>query len=378
MFIHGTKKVLDQVKVQPETAEKWEGANDLFSWHANVVKLSRRNSVVLMNDKTQYAIVLYGLRAKDFSKLHTVIPQAIRAVWREEGIKESVIDDYLTQAGEVQFAKTKNRSLVARLNQACKEAEIFEDEIDPEMQVQTALSKRASRMLVGQDEDYIKPNETLYEHLQPFTDEAIFSIRAVEMNVQLMLESKEIWRRLIVPLNRTFPQFHKILQTAFDWWDYHLHEFYIFDEQETGEHLSVNHPAFTEEGMKPVIQLVNNEEAFDYPDDIPMKMETGVRLSDYIPAAKSLVYVYDFGDDWRHKIDVHRVIEDYASYHPVCLDGKGDAPPEDVGGEGGYLDFLEIMDNPDHPDHTNMKQWARNQLHQGIDLEMINRILQNR
>ena len=144
---------MDHVKVKPET--KQGDDSDLFSWHANVIKLRRRNSVVLINDKTQYALVLYGLRAKDFSRLDALIPQAIQTVWRAEGIKESVIDDYLTRAGEVQFSKTKSRSLVAKLNQACKEVEFFEDDIDPEAQIQSTLSKKKSRLLVGRGKDYI-------------------------------------------------------------------------------------------------------------------------------------------------------------------------------------------------------------------------------
>ncbi|MGM8213453.1 plasmid pRiA4b ORF-3 family protein [Virgibacillus sp. W0430] len=380
MLFHCTKKLLDHLKLKSEPlAEKNEG-NALFSWHANVIRLNRRQSVVLMNDKNQYVIVLYGMRAKDFSRIHAIIEQAIRAVWSEEGLKESVIDKYLAQAGEVQFTKTKNRSLVARLNKACEGAVFSEREIDEEAMIQPKTSMHASRMLVGRGkEGYIHPNEALYEDLKELTgQDEIFSVRAVEMHVQLMLETKEIWRRLIVPLNRTFPQLHHILQTAFGWEDYHLHEFYIFDEQETGEDMSINHPAFMEEGAKVVVNLVDNEEAFAYSDEIPMKLEKGIKLAEYLPAAKLLMYIYDLGDDWRHRIDVTRVIGNYPANHPVCLDGKGDTPPEDVGGEGGYLEFLEIMNDPEHPDHEQMKQWASSQLFFGFELGRINVMLKSK
>ncbi|NYT65012.1 plasmid pRiA4b ORF-3 family protein, partial [Alcaligenaceae bacterium] len=42
---------------------------------------------------------------------------------------------------------------------------------------------------------------------------------------------------------------------------------------------------------------------------------------------------------------------------PWCLDGANACPPEDVGGEPGYMDFLQAMADSDHPDHSDLKQW---------------------
>ncbi|QKY70191.1 plasmid pRiA4b ORF-3 family protein [Lentibacillus sp. CBA3610] len=379
MFIRCTKKMLDHLKVKPDSVTEQTEVSSSFSWHANVVRINRRQSVVLMHDKSQYVIILYGVRAKEFSRMNSLIEKAIRIVWREEGIKESVIDAYLARAGEVQFTKTKNRSLIARLNQACRSILFFEDELNGEQLIQPELSLRISRLLVGVEKgDYAEPNEMLYDDLKQLSGEEIFSVRAVELNVRLMLEEKNVWRRLIVPLDRTFPQLHNILQTAIGWRDYHLHEFFVFDDHGTDDALSNNHPGLMADDTKAIVNLVDNEEAFDYPDEIPRKLETGIKLTDYLPEAKQLAYVYDLGDDWRHWIEVTDVIENYASNHPVCLDGEGDAPPEDVGGEGGYLEFLEIIDDPNHPEHDDMKQWARSQLYTSFNLKKVNHILKTR
>ncbi|TMN21694.1 plasmid pRiA4b ORF-3 family protein [Lentibacillus cibarius] len=379
MFIHSTKKMRDHLKVRSETMTEQVEEEALFSWHANVVRMNRRQSVVFMHDKSQYTIVLYGVRAKDFSRMGSLFAQAIRMVWREEGIKDHVIEDYLAQSGEVQFTKTKNRSLVARLSRICREVTIYEDEINTEQLIQPDVSVRASRLLAGNGSgDYIYPNEVLYEELRQFSGTEIFSVKAVEMHVRLLLEEKEVWRRLMVPLNRTFPRLHDILQVAFNWWDHHLHEFFVFADQKTDVPLNRNHPGIKADGTKAVVHLVDNEEAFAYSEEIPKKMETGIRLSDYLPEMKRMIYVYDFGDDWRHQIDVTDVVDNYSYNHPVCLDGEGDAPPEDVGGEGGYLEFLRIMDDPDHPDYDHMKQWAKSQLHMPFDLEGVNHMLKRR
>ncbi|GGM37997.1 hypothetical protein GCM10011351_25230 [Paraliobacillus quinghaiensis] len=90
----------------------------------------------------------------------------------------------------------------------------------------------------------------------------------------------------------------------------------------------------TSENLKPIVQLVCHEEAFSYGSDIPLEMETGKVISDYLPS--EITYTYDFGDDWRHHIVVEDFIDDYYYNHPTCIAGEGNVPPEDVGGEPGY------------------------------------------
>ncbi|MBT2214700.1 plasmid pRiA4b ORF-3 family protein [Virgibacillus dakarensis] len=334
MLIQCTKKLLDQLKIKsaPKADE-----NPFFSWHANLLYINRRKTVVLINDQTRYAIVLYGLKEKDFSQIHQRIVQAIQEVFQSEGISEEIVARYLEEAGELTFTSTKDRAAVARLNKACSYAEMFSSLMDIETGVANELSMRISHMLMSiGGKDYFQPNEQLYQELQQWAGKKIFDTRAVEMKVTLMLQGHEVWRRLVVPLNRTFHQLHEILQTAFDWMDYHLHEFYIFDQTTQGHETNWNDPAYTLEGYKPIVNLVCNQEAFSYPGDVQMRMENGIRLSEYIPASKLLMYNYDFGDDWRHKIEVIRVLEHYDGNHPACTAGAGNAPPEDVGGEGGY------------------------------------------
>ena len=36
-------------------------------------------------------------------------------------------------------------------------------------------------------------------------------------------------RRIIVPANLEFARLHKVLQLVFDWQDYHLYDFTVFD-----------------------------------------------------------------------------------------------------------------------------------------------------
>src|SRR5699024_6053000 len=338
-----------------------------------------RKKIVLMNDNMRYIIVLDNLNTKDFSQMSEWIHQAIRDVLLHEGIKEEIVERYLHDAGDIIFTKTKDRSHVAKLNSAVRETEMLGHRRDMIGRINEELSMKVSRFLVSDGSgDYIYPHEKMYQKLGVTYGEDLFRTKAAEIKVTLMLEDVQVYRQLIVPLNRTFSQFHEILQTAFNWMDYHLHEFYILDGTKAGRETDWNDPAFTNEGYQPVLNLVSDEEAFNYPGDIEMKLDQGMKLSDFIPDYKQLIYHYDFGDSWRHKIEVFQVIDDYDRNHPVCIDGAGAAPPEDVGGEGGYHEFLRVMNNSGDPEYEHMRRWVVTQRYASFDKEEVNQRLKKR
>ncbi|MBN8209792.1 plasmid pRiA4b ORF-3 family protein [Bacillus sp. NTK071] len=362
MLIQCTKKLLDELKVSPGTPSE---ENALFDWHANVIKIGRKKVLVLVNDLTRYVIVLYGVKAKDLKHIDKLISQALEKVWQAENIKDEIIQNYLQQANanEITFSKTKDRTSVARLNKACENAHYFEDLVDEEVIIQEDLSLRISSMLAGNGKSYIHPNEEMYKSLEEFAGESAFNSEAVELNVTLKLDHRSVWRKLVVPMNTTFSNLHHFLQVAFGWQNSHLHDFIIYPDFSGENVIPMNQNQAT-------INLVCSEEAFNYPGDIPMKMETGVKLFEYLPA--KIVYNYDFGDDWEHVIEVEKVVDNYKVNYPICLDGEGNAPPEDVGGEGGYEEFLQIIGDPNHPDYQHMISWGKMQGYKEFDLKDIN------
>lgn len=60
----------------------------------------------------------------------------------------------------------------------------------------------------------------------------------------------------------------------------------------------------------------------------------------------TFTYVYDFGDNWEHHIQVEDV--EYGKEYDYSggafvVDGARTCPPEDVGGITGYQEFLETL-----------------------------------
>jgi hypothetical protein len=141
-----------------------------------------------------------------------------------------------------------------------------------------------------------------------------------------------VWRRLEVPGDVTFAKLHRILQAALGWTDSHLHEFSVGKRR---------------------IGLPGDDFAGD------VQNEARVRLEDVAAAKTKFTYWYDFGDDWWHDITVERVGPPEAgAEYPRLLEGARSAPPEDVGGVGGYEEFLEAVADPKHPEHAERLEWV--------------------
>ena len=139
---------------------------------------------------------------------------------------------------------------------------------------------------------------------------------------------------------RTFHlgELHQVVQAAFGWWDYHLHEFQIGG-------LSFSDPDL----VKP-----------EFEGDPRVYDESEVQLLDFSRGDDiNFVYVYDFGDDWHHLVEFEQLlVVEPAPRVARCVDGARARPPEDVGGAHGYTGFLESLADRRHPEHADFKRWV--------------------
>jgi hypothetical protein len=144
-----------------------------------------------------------------------------------------------------------------------------------------------------------------------------------------------VWRRVTVPANFTFNDFHSVIQWAFGWTNSHLHYF-----------------SQKPEGLDVVIGDPTDHEWNDVIDSTKIKLSKVFTLG-----GQCFYYVYDFGDDWVHKIKLQEMDTGQAK-RADCIAGKGACPPEDCGGPGGYEEFKKIMADPGHADYEDMRVWA--------------------
>jgi hypothetical protein len=155
----------------------------------------------------------------------------------------------------------------------------------------------------------------------------------LQLKVQLRNVTPLVWRRLLVPAELRLSTLADVLIGAMGWNGAHLHCFYFGD---------------TRYGP-------------DSPDLIDMGEidESTVALSDALDGSSRFTFEYDFGDDWRHRIDVERVLlAPIGLKVPVCVAGKNACPPDDCGGAPGYEILLEALADSSHEEHDSMFEWV--------------------
>ncbi len=156
-----------------------------------------------------------------------------------------------------------------------------------------------------------------------------------------------VWRKVKVDENMNFDDFHLVLQIVFNWDNSHMYQF-----SPKGY------------GSRPMIKF-NFEDEFDFEVFENKKCfplgdcfhSEDIKLKDYFrETRKKMIYIYDFGDDWKHSV-VLESIEDEKVLYPMLISGKGKAPIDDCGGIWGYYAMVEAINDPKHPEHESYREW---------------------
>ena len=155
----------------------------------------------------------------------------------------------------------------------------------------------------------------------------------IEIKVTLEGIEPAITRTLQVPSSIRLDKLHLTLQAAMGWTNSHL---YMFEAD--GATWGIPDPDFGG-------------------DDLPANKTTLAQLIQDT-GAKTISYLYDFGDGWDHKITITGISDPVpGNLYPRLTKVRGKCPPEDVGGFPGYEEFLEAMADPKHPEHSTLKEW---------------------
>jgi hypothetical protein len=166
--------------------------------------------------------------------------------------------------------------------------------------------------------------------------------RILEIKVSLVGIRPPIWRRLQVPADTSFWDLHVAIQDAMGWLDYHLHEFRVV-------------PGPRRRSLRIGIP---DDDAFE--GNEPLLPGWEIPVARYLKRRQSMAkYLYDFGDDWHHRVVLERVLPRVPGQrYPVCVAGKRRCPPEDVGGIPGYEEFLRAIADPTHEEHESYLTWV--------------------
>lgn len=173
--------------------------------------------------------------------------------------------------------------------------------------------------------------------------------KTFQLKIILKGSKPPIWRRVLVKNSFSLGDLHYVIQSCFEQWDNsHLHMFIVKKE------------------------TCGNSEDDDYDENEVSLFGVLARIG------SKMSYIYDFGDDWDHEIELEKVLKiDQGQKYPVCIDGKRACPYEDSGGVWGYESKLEIMSDQKHPYYKDVVEWMNegNFNPDHFDLEKINKRL---
>jgi hypothetical protein len=348
MQIALTKKLADAMGVKPNAGQN--EVDPLFAWTASWVNVwanrKAENMLVLVNNATRFVVAIYEVKRKGLKNVADMMATAIKNTLLALNLNPEIVDEYMKLAGGVEFAANRNRQYTAWVNRAGMECAFYVGRKynGIEKMFSDTAGAQINYGLVGYSngrEDGFKPKEKLFDALSALTGLPAYRYRAFELSVTLDLGVYKAARRLIVPADIELSKLHDVLQLAFRWQDCHLHDWRVFDTK----------------SREPAIRLAMYDEDLAY--DETALLETGHRLSEYLPNYHHILYTYDMGDSWEHLIELEHIIDEYNEESPYLLEADGQTPPENVGGVGGFIDFREVMLNPDHEDYAETKAWAR-------------------
>lgn len=115
-----------------------------------------------------------------------------------------------------------------------------------------------------------------------------------------------VWRRVVIPDKITFRELHEMIQILFAWSDAHPHEFRISEDRIW-------------------IDSVNDSWGRHYSESVTL-------IDSFFRNYKWIRYTYDFGDEWKHRVNIERIDAGYAERYATLIKTKGDNFLEDSGG----------------------------------------------
>jgi hypothetical protein len=167
-------------------------------------------------------------------------PEAIATILRGHSVDDTFIDAEVEAMGDVRLAPTNNRSVVGVMNEFAFRGELaFKDSVvdlyalslDMAHMPLGPLSKRTG--LPDLELAAVVRSSGSSSNVVPFPRDcagAVPSVDAVlstayQLKITLLDTRPAIWRRVLVGANSTLDEVHDVIQAAFGWWNYHLHEF---------------------------------------------------------------------------------------------------------------------------------------------------------
>lgn len=126
-------------------------------------------------------------------------------------------------------------------------------------------------------------------------------------------------------------ELHDLIQFTMGWENKHLYKFQINNESFGADEEKIG--------------------------DEPSELES-IELNRVLGEATKFFYDYDFGDFWRHEVEIIKIHEhDSNIRYPTCIGGENACPPEDCGGPHGFEELKKTISGKDSKKKKELLEW---------------------
>lgn len=177
-----------------------------------------------------------------------------------------------------------------------------------------------------------------------------YEYKILVFKITLNGASPAVWRRLNIMSGSTMGELGAWIESVMGFHGCHLHQ------------MHVSHPDHGSAVMVPEQEMAH-----------PEAYGPGMTDESTVPIYKYFTldnrkgkYIYDFGDNWEHTIELEEILADADANAEdeveieTCVAGEGFTPPEDCGGIRGYNSLLRIVNDPQHKNHQTIMDWLKN------------------
>ena len=170
MVIHCSKALQTALKlkktdmVTPEQLEK--EVDSFYSWHGHITKVDGRNTIVLMNDKTMFCLLLRNKLPRNKEKFADLVLEAIPYTLEVGNINTTEIINYMSGAGSIVYAEKTDRQIIGNINRMILDMGYtweFEWRDDETVQAYEAYEQNRGLRKIGKE--YVTPFEEMLKAL---------------------------------------------------------------------------------------------------------------------------------------------------------------------------------------------------------------------
>lgn len=118
MFLHCTKKLLEQLNMSKANLGDSSPVQRIFSWHAHIVSIARGKTLVAINDQTFYAVIMPRLKKKNLLNFTAEFYSALSTNLKSEGFNDLSLEFLF--GGNISYAKSYSRQVLGIINDVVK------------------------------------------------------------------------------------------------------------------------------------------------------------------------------------------------------------------------------------------------------------------